>query len=61
MLFLGDVLNIAPPPGYSSALSVLIEYSEADARPAMAVFKVLREKPEASILFDFIVKAGSVV
>ena len=44
---------------YSSAPFVLLDYTGADGRPAMTVFKVLREKPGAGILFDYIVEAGN--
>lgn len=43
---------------YSSAPYVLLDYTEADGRPALRPFKVLREKPAAGIVFDYIVSAG---
>src|SRR5262249_36057791 len=52
-------LNITTPTGYSSDPFVLVDYLESDGRPAMAVFKVRREKPEAGILFDYVVEAGT--
>ncbi len=57
---LRDDLNILTSTNneYSSAPFVLIDYKEADGRPAMVPFKVRREKPEEGILFDYIVEAG---
>ena len=46
---------------YSSDPFVLLEYTESDSRPAMIAFKVLREKPEDGITFDFEIEAGSVL
>ncbi len=56
---LRDDLNITNTVGYSSHPYVLIDYTASDGRPAMAVYKVLREKPSAGILFDYVVKAGT--
>ena len=55
-----DDLNItgSDPDTYSSDPYVLLEYEGADERPAISVFKVLREKPEEAILFDYISEAG---
>ena len=55
-----DDLNItgSDPNTYSSDPYVLLEYEAADERSAMSVFKVLREKPEEAILFDYISEAG---
>ena len=55
-----DDLNIITSTNneYSSHPFVLIEYPNPDGRPAMAVFKVLREKPSAGWVFDYIVPAG---
>ncbi len=54
-----DDLNILDPPErYSSHPYVLVEYQHPDGRPAMTVFKVLREKPEAGWVFDYLVPAG---
>ncbi len=58
---LRDDLNVTNANGYSSAPYVLINYTESDGRPAMAVFKVRREKPEAGILFDYMVTAGTML
>ncbi len=58
---LRDDLNITTPNGYSSDPFVLIDYTDADGRPSMSVFKVRREKPEAGILFDYIVEAGTLL
>lgn len=56
-----DDLNITSGTGYSSAPFVLIEYTEADGRPAMSTFKVLREKPSAGWVFDYITEAGRLI
>lgn len=53
-----DDLNITSGPGYSSHPFALIEYPDADGRPSMSAFKVLREKPESGWVFDYIVEAG---
>lgn len=53
-----DDLNITSASGYSSAPFALIEYPDADGRPSMSAFKVMREKPEAGWVFDYIVEAG---
>lgn len=58
---LRDDLNITAGNGYSSEPFVLLEYTEADGRIAMTPFKVLREKPSAGILFDYIVEAGTIL
>ncbi len=58
---LRDDLNVTTDEGYTSEPYVLIDYEEEDARPAMAVFKVLREKPEAGIVFDYEVPAGTIL
>ncbi|MCI0540764.1 MAG: hypothetical protein L0Z50_36660, partial [Verrucomicrobiales bacterium] len=55
---LRDDLNIVSTDGYSSEPYVLLAYTESDGRPAMRPFKVLREKPEAGIVFDYLVEAG---
>jgi len=47
---LRDDLNITNVVGYSSDPYVLVEYKEADGRPSMAVYKVLREKPASGAL-----------
>lgn len=56
-----DDLNITSGDRYSSAPFVLLEYQEVDLRPAMRAFRVLREKPEAGVLFDYIAEAGKVL
>ena len=43
---------------YSSQPFVLLDYTDSDGRPKMRAFKVLREKPAAGIVFDYIVTAG---
>ena len=58
---LRDDLNITTSNGYSSDPFVLTDYTDADGRPSMDVFKVRREKPEAGILFDYIVEAGTAI
>ena len=56
-----DDLNITSGEDYSSEPYVLLDYVESDGRPAMRVFKVLREKPEAGFVFDYIVPAGQLL
>ncbi len=46
---------------YSSQPHVLVSYAALDGRPAMAVYKVLREKPSAGYVFDYVVPAGQIV
>ena len=46
---------------YSSDPFVLLEYTESDGRPAMIAFKVLREKPDAGITFEYDIDAGTVL
>ena len=58
---LRDDLNITDRENYSSHPFVLLEYTEADGRPAMTAFKVMREKPEDQILFDYITEAGQIL
>ena len=58
---LRDDLNITNSSGYSSDPFVLVDFTDADGRPSMDVFKVRREKPEAGILFDYIVEAGTLL
>lgn len=43
---------------YSSEPFVLLTYTAADGRPSIRPFRVLREKPEDGILFDYVVTAG---
>ncbi|MEN9676596.1 MAG: hypothetical protein RIS76_2492, partial [Verrucomicrobiota bacterium] len=47
-----------PSATYSSEPYVLLDYTEADGRPAMRTFRVLREKSSAGIVFDYVVEAG---
>ena len=54
---LRDDLNVPD----SSEPFVLLDYVEADERPAMAVFKVLRDKPLAGIQFLYTAEAGKVL
>ncbi len=56
-----DDLNVTNGVGYSSAPFVLVEYTEADGRPAITPFKVLREKPAEGYVFDYIVPAGQLL
>ena len=59
---LSDHLNLTNAgPNYSSAPYVLLTYPGADGRPSMRVWHVRREKPEAGILFDYVVSAGTVL
>ncbi len=58
---LRDDLNVTNLIGYTSDPFVLISYTDADSRPSMSVFRIRREKPEAGILFDYIVDAGTLV
>jgi len=60
---LRDDLNITSNTNheYTSDPYVLIDYTESDGRPAMHTFHVRREKPETGVLFDYVVKAGSVL
>jgi hypothetical protein len=56
---LRDDLNVtAAGPSYSSEPLVLLKYVAADGRPALRPFRVRREKPEAGIVFDYVVEAG---
>ncbi|MCC7374468.1 MAG: hypothetical protein IT581_07415 [Verrucomicrobiales bacterium] len=58
---LRDDLNVTATDGYTSASFVLLSYNEADGRPAVRTFKVLREKPEAGIVFDYSRDAGTIL
>ena len=58
---LRDDLNITNSNGYSSDPFVLVDFTDSDGRPSMDIFKVRREKPEAGILFDYIVEAGTLL
>jgi len=58
-----DDLNILSNTSgpYSSEPFVLVDYRANDGRPAMAVFQLLREKPEAGWVFDYLVPAGQLI
>ena len=56
-----DDLNLTNATNYSSHPFVLVQYTAADGRPAVAAFKVLREKPAAGFVFDYIVPAGQIL
>ncbi len=56
-----DDLNITNGVNYSSHPFALVDYTAQDGRPSMATFQVLREKPEAGSVFDYIVTAGQIV
>jgi hypothetical protein len=58
---LRDDLNITAGSGYSSEPFVLVAYEAADGRPDMTAFRVLREKPDAGWVFDYVVKAGTML
>jgi len=58
---LRDDLNITSGTDYSSEPFVLVSYTAEDGRPAMSVFKVLREKPESGYVFDYITQAGQLL
>jgi len=58
---LRDDLNITTGASFSSLPFVLIDYTGSDGRPSMAVFKVLREKPSAGQVFDYVVEAGRII
>ncbi len=48
----------ATDAAYSSDPFVMVEHLQTDGRPDMAVFRVRREKPEAGLVFDYMVPAG---
>src|SRR5204863_7099170 len=58
---LRDDLNTTNVSGFTSLPFVLLSYQEADRRPAMRTFKVLREKPSAGITFEFSKPAGTIL
>jgi hypothetical protein len=58
---LRDDLNITTGGNFSSLPFVLIDHTGSDGRPSMAVFRVLREKPETGLLFDYVVEAGKIL
>ncbi len=55
---LRDDLNLVVGINYSSAPYVLLNYTGADGRPSIKTFNVLREKPSAGLVFDYVVTAG---
>ncbi len=46
---------------YSSEPYVLLEFADADGRPSVEAFHVLREKPEDGLTFRFSVTAGTIL
>jgi hypothetical protein len=58
---LRDDLNVTSGTGFSSLPYVLLDYTEADGRPAMRAFKVLRENAALEQFFDYVVEAGKQV
>lgn len=60
---LRDDLNITSNTNgeYSSHPFVLLAYTEADNRPAMRPFRVLRERPDLGITFDYAKEAGAIL
>ena len=58
---LRDDLNITSGGNFSSQPFVLIDFTGSDGRPSMAAFRVLREKPSAGLIFDYLVEAGRIV
>ena len=58
---LRDDLNITSGGNFSSMPYVLVDYTGSDGRPDMVAFKVLREKAESGLVFDYVVQAGKIV
>jgi hypothetical protein len=56
-----DDLNLTNATNYSSHPFVLVQYTASDGRPAVSAFKVLREKPAAGYVFDYIIPAGQIL
>ncbi len=56
-----DDLNLTAATNYSSHPFVLVQYTAQDGRPGVSAFKVLREKPSAGYVFDYIVPAGQLL
>ncbi len=56
---LRDDLNITNAVGYSSHPYVLLEYTDADGRPSMTPFQVIREK--GNVVFDYTRYAGGIL
>ena len=55
---LRDDLNVTSGANFSSLPYVLLDYTEADSRPAMRPFQVLRENAAQGLVFDYVVEAG---
>jgi hypothetical protein len=58
---LRDDLNITTATDFTSRPFVLLSYTESDGRPALRPFKVLREKPEVGITFNYEKDAGTIL
>ncbi len=58
---LRDDLNVTTANEFTSQPYVLLAYTESDGRPAIRPFKVLREKPELGITFDYARDAGTIL
>ena len=56
-----DLNNTNAGSAYTSDPFVLIDYTAANGRPAMATFKVRREAPEKGALFDYPVAAATIL
>lgn len=56
---LRDDLNITSQPNYSSDPFVLLEFKDADGRPSMSAFHVVRESAEDK--FDYAMDAGLIL
>ncbi len=56
-----DDLNVTNGTAFSSAPAVLLDYTAEDGRPAMAVFNVVRERPDSGYVFDYLVPAGQLL
>ncbi|MEQ2007852.1 MAG: hypothetical protein ABMA26_13730 [Limisphaerales bacterium] len=56
---LRDDLNVTSGAGYSSHPYVLLQYTDADGRPSMTPFRVLRERD--NVKFDYTRNAGQIV
>ena len=58
---LRDDLNVTDRAGYSSQPFVLLDYIASDGRPATTAFKVLRERRDKGISFNYTVEAGTIL
>lgn len=58
---LRDDLNVTQGANFSSEPYVLLDHTAADGRPALRAFRVLREKPQAGLVFDYIAEAGALL